>query len=72
MHDDAAQREAYLRSGDWRGKAGAYGIQDVGERLVERIDGSFSNVVGLPRALVLRMLRQAEVPPHGGARHSGL
>jgi septum formation protein len=65
MRHAADEREAYLRSGDWRGKAGAYGIQTVGDRLVERIDGSFSNVVGLPRSLVLRMLRQAGVLPEG-------
>jgi septum formation protein len=48
MADDAVAIEAYVRSGDWAGKAGAYGIQDVGDQLVERIAGSFSNVVGLP------------------------
>jgi septum formation protein len=56
MRDDAAQREAYLRSGDWQGKSGAYGIQTVGDRLVERIEGGFSNVVGLPDELVRRLL----------------
>lgn len=48
MLDDHEEREAYVASGDWVGKAGAYGIQDVGDRLVDRIEGSFSNVVGLP------------------------
>lgn len=48
MRDDPIIREMYLKSGDWAGKAGAYGIQDVGDRLVTRIEGSFSNVVGLP------------------------
>lgn len=57
MHDSRAAREAYLASGDWRGKAGAYGIQDVGDRLVARRVGSFSNVVGLPVERVRRMLR---------------
>lgn len=60
MRDDPAAREAYLRSGDWEGKAGAYGIQNVGDRLVERIEGSFSNVVGLPLELVERMLEAAD------------
>ena len=68
MRDAADEREAYLSSGDWRGKAGAYGIQSVGDRLVERIDGSFSNVVGLPRSLVKRMLRQAGVLPGSDRR----
>ncbi len=48
MRDDPQARETYLASGDWAGKAGAYGIQNVGDVLVERIEGSFSNVVGLP------------------------
>jgi septum formation protein len=56
MRDDPAEREAYLASGEWVGKAGAYGIQDVGDRLVERIEGDFDNVVGLPVDLARRML----------------
>lgn len=56
MRDDAQQRRIYLDSGDWEGKAGAYGIQDVGDRLIERIDGSFTNVVGLPLELLAQIL----------------
>lgn len=56
MRDDAQQRGIYLDSGDWEGKAGAYGIQDVGDRLIERIDGSFTNVVGLPLELLAQIL----------------
>ncbi|MFO0839450.1 MAG: Maf family protein [Phycisphaerae bacterium] len=59
MRDDKRLRDAYLASGDWRGKAGAYGIQDVGDALVERIEGGFDNVVGLPTSCVARMLRAA-------------
>jgi len=59
MRDDAEVREAYLRTRDWAGKAGAYGIQTVGDRLVTRIEGSFSNVVGLPLATVAGLLREA-------------
>jgi len=62
MHDDATVREAYLAGGDWQGKAGAYGLQDVGDRLVARVEGSPSNVVGLPLELVARLLRSARVP----------
>lgn len=58
MRDDRREREAYLASGDWDGKAGAYGIQDVGDRLVERIDGDVDNVVGLPVKLALRLLER--------------
>ena len=57
MRDDPAAIADYLQSSEWRGKAGAYGIQDVGDRLIERIEGSFSNVVGLPVELVTRMVR---------------
>ena len=47
----------YVASGEPRGKAGAYGIQGLGSRFVDRIEGSYSNVVGLPMALVWRLLR---------------
>jgi septum formation protein len=40
--------EEYLATGEWEGKAGGYAIQGAGGKLVERCDGSFSNVVGLP------------------------
>ncbi|MEK7756060.1 MAG: Maf family protein, partial [Planctomycetota bacterium] len=48
--------EDYLDCGAWEGKTGAYGIQDKGDAFVERIEGSFTNVVGLPMELVARML----------------
>jgi len=48
--------ESYLGGGQWRGKAGAYGIQDDGDPFVHLIEGSFSNVVGLPIDLVVEML----------------
>lgn len=63
MRDDPELIEAYVRSGDWVGKAGAYGIQSGGDRLIERIEGSFSNVVGLPLALTARLLRAAGFTP---------
>jgi septum formation protein len=44
--------QAYLASGEWRDKAGAYGIQGRISRFVARVDGSYTNVVGLPVALV--------------------
>jgi septum formation protein len=50
--------EEYLDSGQWRGKAGAYGIQEIGDRFVEKVEGSFSNVMGLPLELLERMLRR--------------
>jgi septum formation protein len=39
-------------------KAGAYGIQGLASKFVDRIDGSYSNVVGLPVALTYRLLRE--------------
>lgn len=51
-----AELEAYLATDGWRGKAGAYGIQDRGDAFIERIEGSFTNVVGFPMELVSRML----------------
>ena len=46
----------YLESGEWQGRAGAYAIQGLGGRLVERIEGDYLNVVGLPAALLVRLL----------------
>lgn len=48
--------EQYLDTGDWQGKAGAYGIQDRGDEFVTRVDGSFTNVVGFPMELIRGML----------------
>jgi septum formation protein len=46
----------YVGSGEPEGKAGAYAIQGLGARFVDWIEGSWSNVVGLPVATVYRML----------------
>jgi septum formation protein len=45
----------YLASGEWVGRAGAYAIQGRGANLVERIEGDYLNVVGLPAALLVRL-----------------
>jgi septum formation protein len=50
--------DAYLESGEWEGRAGAYAIQGLGGRLVERIDGDYLNVVGLPGALLVSLLER--------------
>lgn len=49
---------AYLESREWEGRAGAYAIQGFGGRLVERIDGDYLNVVGLPGALLVTLLER--------------
>ena len=52
--------DEYVASGEPMGKAGAYAIQERGDRYVAKIEGSFSNVVGLPLELVTKMLRRVE------------
>jgi septum formation protein len=49
--------EWYVESGEGRDKAGAYAIQGLAARFIPRIDGSYSNVVGLPVAAVAELLR---------------
>jgi septum formation protein len=48
--------EAYLASGEWRDRAGAYAVQGLGSSLVERVDGELANVIGLPVDLLLQLL----------------
>ena len=59
--------EHYLDTEAWAGKAGAYGIQDRGDAFIERIDGSFTNVVGLPMELVSQMLSSWDFSAKGSA-----
>jgi septum formation protein len=47
---------SYVAAGEWEGRAGAYAIQGIGATLVERVEGDYLNVVGLPAALLIRLL----------------
>lgn len=51
-----AEVQRYLDTGEWSDKAGAYGIQGAAAALVKRLEGSYTNVVGLPLAEVLEEL----------------
>jgi len=55
----------YISTGEGRDKAGAYAIQGLASRFIPRIDGSYSNVVGLPVAAVADLLQKLK------GRHPG-
>ncbi len=46
----------HIAGGSWRGKAGAYAIQETGDKFVDRIEGSLTNVMGLPMELLTSLL----------------
>ncbi|TKJ33841.1 MAG: septum formation protein Maf [Planctomycetes bacterium B3_Pla] len=52
----AEQVAEHIEGGSWRDKAGAYAIQEAGDEFIERIDGSLTNVMGLPMELLESML----------------
>jgi septum formation protein len=54
----SAEIEDYVRSGEPMDKAGAYGIQGLASKYIEKIDGGYFNVVGLPVSLVYRHIRE--------------
>jgi septum formation protein len=53
-----AEKERYVRFGEWEGRSGGYAIQTLGSTLVDRIEGSVSNVVGLPVGLLAELAPQ--------------
>ena len=57
-----SELEDYLRSEQWADKAGGYGIQDGAASFVTRIEGSYTNVVGLPLAQVMTALHGSSLP----------
>lgn len=52
------QIEEHIKGGSWQDKAGAYAIQETGEKFVEKIEGSLTNVMGFPMELVQRLLKK--------------
>jgi nucleoside triphosphate pyrophosphatase len=59
---------AYLASGEWRDRAGAYAVQGLGSTLVERVEGDLSNVIGLPVALLAELVPDL-LAPAGDSRY---
>lgn len=56
---------AYVAGGEWEGRAGAYAIQGRGAALVRCIEGDYLNVVGLPAALLVRLLAERFAGTYG-------
>jgi septum formation protein len=50
-----AEKQRYVNFGEWKGRSGGYAIQTLGSTLVQRVEGSISNVVGLPVGLLVRL-----------------
>lgn len=53
----AEQIAEHIKSGSWQDKAGAYAIQESGDEFVEKIEGSLTNVMGMPMELLQRLLK---------------
>jgi septum formation protein len=56
---------SYVSAGEWEGRAGGYAIQGLGASLVERIEGDYLNVVGLPATLLIRLLAERFAGAYG-------
>lgn len=63
----ASEIEAYLSAGEWQGKAGGYAIQGRAAAFIPRLNGSYSNVVGLPLAETAAVLAGLGYRPAGAA-----
>jgi len=57
----AEQIADHIAGGSWKDKAGAYAIQETGDEFVERIEGSLTNVMGLPMELLASLLGQLKI-----------
>jgi septum formation protein len=58
-----AEKKRYVEFGEWEGRSGGYAIQTLGSTLVERIEGSVSNVVGLPVGLLFELAPELFTQP---------
>ena len=64
----AEQIAEHIAGGSWKDKAGAYAIQETGDEFVERIEGSLTNVMGLPMELLESILGQVKISAERGQR----
>ncbi len=55
-----AEIDAYIATGEWRGRAGGYAVQGLGSSLISAIDGDLSNVIGLPLPLTARLIEDLQ------------
>jgi septum formation protein len=55
----------YVAAGEWHGRAGGYAIQGLGAALVDRVEGDYLNVVGLPASLLVRLLAERFAGTYG-------
>lgn len=62
-------REEYLSSGDWKDKAGGYGIQSGAAPLIEKIEGNYDTIVGLPTGLLATILNDLGIKAHPVHEH---
>ncbi|HEY8351377.1 MAG TPA: Maf family nucleotide pyrophosphatase [Sphingomonadales bacterium] len=65
---EAQEIAHYLQSGEWHGKAGGYAIQGLAAAFVRHLNGSYSNVVGLPLYETANLLRGAGILTRAGAK----
>lgn len=61
----AAEIDAYIATGEPEDKAGAYALQGAGAAFVERLEGCYTNVIGLPLPLAIDLIRRGGVPVLG-------
>jgi len=66
----AAEIAWYVATGEPLDKAGAYAVQGIGAMFIDSVHGSYTNVVGLPLALLYQMLKRAGIDPLGASGRS--